>query len=112
MREAEMEEVHMRKAHLLEADMIIDCDACPVRGVRCSGCLVTALTALPLPSQRLHSPSVGTPGVGTPSDELALDADEQRSVRLFVEAGLIDRRYAGTLRARAEPAVWGARASG
>ena len=46
------------------------------------------------------------PEIGSPSVGLALDAAERRAVRAFVDAGLIDQRYAGSLRARGQPPTW------
>ena len=48
--------------------MLIDCDRCPVRGVACSGCLVSAL-------------------VETPRHEVALTPAEQRAIEVFGRAG-------------------------
>ncbi len=78
--------------------MILECSTCPVRGLRCEGCVVTALAAMPV---------AGSPGLG-----LALDGAEQRAVRAFVDAGLIERRYAGSLRARGQPEAWWSQVSG
>ena len=63
--------------------MIVTCDTCPVRGLRCDDCVVTALATI----------SVGPPG------ERPLDAKERRAVGLFVSAGLLDSGYAATLTA-------------
>ena len=78
--------------------MILECNTCPARGRRCEDCLVTALFAMPL---------VVPPGVGLP-----LDGAERGAVQAFVEAGLIDSRYAGSLRARGQPDGWWGQASG
>ena len=32
----------------VESPMVVDCDTCPVRGVRCDDCVVTALGHLPV----------------------------------------------------------------
>ena len=61
--------------------MIVTCATCPVRGLRCDDCVVTALATI----------SVGPPG------ERPLDAKERRAVGLFVSAGLLDSGYAATL---------------
>lgn len=64
--------------------MIVDCMTCPVRGLRCDGCVVTVLLALP-------------------SAELPLDAAERRAVSTFVGAGLASVETAAGLFARGEP---------
>ncbi len=64
--------------------MIVDCATCPVRGQRCEGCVVTVLLAHPLAPVQAGGP---------------LDAAERAAVEMFVDAGLVDRRHAETLRA-------------
>jgi len=64
--------------------MIVDCMACPVRGERCDGCVVTVLLE---------------PG----SAELPLDASERRAVSILVGAGLADVETTRGLFARREP---------
>ncbi|HRW17866.1 MAG TPA: hypothetical protein P5181_03370 [Dermatophilaceae bacterium] len=64
--------------------MIVECSSCPVRGLRCDDCVVTALDGL----------------AGMP-----LDAAEQHAVAAFVAAGLVDRHEAARLRAVGEPAA-------
>ncbi len=77
--------------------MLIDCAGCPVRGVHCDDCIVTALATI----------SVGapadSPAASTHSHAMLLDAAEQRAVDLFVRAGLIGRDRAATLRAVRAP---------
>jgi hypothetical protein len=73
----------------VENPMVVDCDTCPVRGVRCDDCVVTALGHLPV--------------VVLSEGELLLDAAEQRAVDRFVAAGLVTAEVAGTLVARREP---------
>jgi hypothetical protein len=73
----------------VENPMVMDCDTCPVRGVRCDDCVVTALGHLPV--------------VLLGDGELALDAGEQWAVDRFVAAGLVSAETAGTLVARREP---------
>lgn len=65
--------------------LVIDCDTCPVRHVRCDECVVTAL---------------GPPLARRDPDELPLDEAERRAVDVFVRAGLVDAGYAATLTAR------------
>ncbi len=78
-----------------EKPMVVDCDTCPVRHVRCDDCLVTALQSLPvvplLPLLRLAD------------GELVLDAAEQRAVARFVAAGLVSADEAASVTARREP---------
>lgn len=71
-----------------EPDMIVECATCPVAGQRCEDCVVTVLAGLPVLA------------VG---GELPLDAAERAAVGRFVDAGLLERGYAASLRARAEP---------
>ena len=73
----------------VESPMVVDCDTCPVRGVRCDDCVVTALGQLPV--------HVLTDG------ELPLDRAERRAVSRFVAAGLVTAGEAHTLVARREP---------
>lgn len=73
----------------VESPMVVDCDTCPVRGVRCDDCVVTALGQLPV--------HVLTDG------ELPLDRAERRAVGRFVAAGLVTADEANTLVARREP---------
>jgi hypothetical protein len=63
--------------------MIVTCATCPVRGLRCDDCVVTALATI----------GVGPPGVHP------LDPAERRAVGLFVAAGLVDGGYAASLTA-------------
>jgi hypothetical protein len=73
----------------VENPMVMDCDTCPVRGLRCDDCVVTALGHLPV--------------VVLTDGELALDAAEWRAVDRFVAAGLVSPDVAGSLVARREP---------
>jgi len=67
--------------------MIVECATCPVRGLRCDDCVVTALATI----------SLAPPG-GHP-----LDLAERRAVGLFVAAGLVDEGYAASLTAVLAP---------
>jgi hypothetical protein len=70
--------------------MQIDCETCPVKGLQCDECVVTALLTI-------------SPG------EVPLDAVELRAVSVFAGAGLITAEEAGSAVARVEPgdgAVW------
>ena len=75
-----------------EKPMVVDCDTCPVRHVRCDDCLVTALRSLPVVSQ-----------LRLADGELVLDVAEQRAVARFVAAGLVSDDEAATVTARREP---------
>ena len=73
----------------VENPMVVDCETCPVRGIRCDDCVVTALGHLPV--------------VVLSDGELPLDAAERRVVDRFVAAGLVAAEVAGTAVARREP---------
>ncbi len=64
--------------------LIVDCTTCPVRELRCSDCMVTALQQLPEPG-------------------LPLDPDERAAVTALVRAGLLGAGPASGVRARAVP---------
>ncbi|MEP7017186.1 MAG: hypothetical protein ABI899_04100 [Actinomycetota bacterium] len=64
--------------------MNVDCETCPVQGLRCEDCVITALFV---------------PG----SFELPLDAAESSAVAAFVRAGLVSVEASAGLRARREP---------
>ncbi len=68
--------------------MIVDCQSCPVRGVRCDGCMVTELYAV--------EPA-------TTAAAMDLDSSERAAVQVLLEAGLLARNAAMGLRARREP---------
>ena len=73
----------------VENPMVMDCDTCPVRGLRCDDCVVTALGHRPV--------------VVLTDGELSLDMAERRTVDRFVAAGLVSPDVAGTVVARREP---------
>ena len=79
----------------VENPMVMDCDTCPVRGLRCDDCVVTALGHLPV--------------VALSDGELLLDAAERRAVDRFVAAGLVSPEVADAVVARREP--WSRNAS-
>lgn len=102
-----------------ETPMVIDCETCPVRHVRCDDCMVTALgqtSSLPSASMVSLGTMVGLghrpPGPEMPGEidgyaaagdeELPLDAAERRAVGLFVRAGLVAPQEAAGLTARRE----------
>lgn len=66
--------------------VLVDCTTCPVRGVRCDDCMVTAMQ----------------PAADGSPDDLPLDRAERAAVAVFVAAGLVDAAEAATLRARRE----------
>ena len=72
--------------------MVVDCDTCPVRHVRCDDCLVTAFQSLPV-----------VPLLRLADGELPLDAAEHRAVSRFVAAGLVSADEAVGVTARLEP---------
>lgn len=76
-----------------ESPMVVECQTCPVQGVRCDDCVVTALGGLPVFVQ--HEPRH--------EDELPLDAAERRAVSRFVAAGLVRPEVAAATTARREP---------
>ncbi|WP_295696116.1 hypothetical protein [Lapillicoccus sp.] len=105
-----------------ETPMVIDCQTCPVRHVRCDDCIVTALgqtTSRPLMSLGRRPPDGH--GHEEPDDrdtyaayddeEMPLDAPERRAVGFFVRAGLVDPQHAAGLVAQRE-STDGARAVG
>lgn len=52
--------------------MLIDCDACAVRGLACGDCVVTVL-------------------LGAPPDGVELDAAERQALDALAEGGLVPR---------------------
>jgi hypothetical protein len=66
--------------------MLVDCQTCPVRDVRCGECMVTAL-------------------LEPVTAELPLDPAELAAVSTFVDAGLVSTTEASGLSVRREP--WG-----
>ena len=88
-----------------ETPMVIDCQTCPVRHVRCDDCIVTALAqSLPLVSlgRRLHDREERDDRevYAADDEEVPLDAAERRAVGFFVRAGLVDPQHAAGLTAR------------
>ncbi len=75
-----------------ETPMVVECDTCPVRHVRCDDCMVTALRALPV-----------VPLLRLADGDLDLDLAEQRAVARFVAAGLVSADEAAVATARREP---------
>lgn len=73
------------------APLTIDCATCPVQGVGCDGCMVTAL----------RSPVALEDPVG-PSD-LPLDRREREVVSRLVASGLVSADHANRARAVREP---------
>ncbi|HVL85951.1 MAG TPA: hypothetical protein VM367_16915 [Pseudonocardia sp.] len=77
-----------------EADVIVDCDRCEVRGAACGDCVVGVL--LGLPGVRAADP----PGEGAPGEQAAgpsgspvvhLDAPERRALDVLADQGLVPR---------------------
>ena len=78
-----------------EIPMVIDCQTCPVRHVRCDDCIVTALGPAPARPLIETAPRWG-------DDELPLDDAERQAIGIFVRAGLVDPEHAASLTARRE----------
>lgn len=55
--------------------MLIDCDACAVRGPACGDCVVTVL--------------LGVSPAGTPDGVLDLDGAEREAIAVLAESGLV-----------------------
>lgn len=69
--------------------MIIDCESCPVRGVRCPDCSVAAVFA--------------SVPVAVAEATLPLDAAERRAVAVLTAGGLVAPAEAAAAVARPEP---------
>ncbi len=72
--------------------MLIDCDACAVRGPACSDCVVSVLLAGPAVHASTHhhaGPAPGgDPGAGVPTPA-ELDAAEQAAIAVLAGCGLV-----------------------
>ncbi|HET7801747.1 MAG TPA: hypothetical protein VFL38_15090 [Humibacillus xanthopallidus] len=91
--------------------MLVDCNTCPVRHVRCADCMVTALTALPLaPRPVLAEAGAAPTPAPAPADggseaglagppRLALDRAERHAVSVLLGAGLVTVQEANAARA-------------
>jgi hypothetical protein len=79
--------------------MLVDCQTCPVREVRCADCMVTALGPAPGDHGRHLSiePAGEAPG-------LPLDRAERRAVSVLLGAGLVSAEVAHAARAVRDPA--------
>jgi hypothetical protein len=75
-----------------DTPMVVECDTCPVRHVRCDDCMVTALRSLPV-----------VPLLRLADGEMPLDPAEERAVARLVAAGLVSPDEAMTVTARHEP---------
>lgn len=64
--------------------MLIDCDACAVRGPACAGCMMSAMLDASAPLERL-------------------DPDERRAIEVFGRAGFDVQVMAGSPVRRAAP---------
>lgn len=96
---------------------LIGCAGCPVRGVRCDGCLVTAMAGIPLHiAEPRQEPGGGPPGhaVASPGGPVPVEvtypltAAEVATVGRFVAAGLVLPDDASGLRARRVRPAWDA----
>lgn len=72
--------------------MLVECRTCPVQGVACGGCMITAV---------LDPQSAGVEIEETP--ELPLDRAERQAVGRLVAAGLVPVATADQAHARREP---------
>ena len=83
--------------------MLVDCNTCPVRHVRCADCMVTALTAVPLAPRETPRPVLTEAGAGAGDAAapplLALDRAERRAVSVLLGAGLVSVEEANAARA-------------
>ena len=69
--------------------MLVDCDACMVRGTACSGCLISVV-------------------LDTPPTGVELDPEERRALRVLAAAGMVPELRL-VLGVRGEPPGGGAR---
>ncbi|MCK9894052.1 hypothetical protein [Frankia sp. AgB32] len=67
--------------------MLIDCDSCVVRGVRCAGCVVTVMFADAVP--RPAAAARGVDASGAPEAEPRWDAQELCALGVLADAGLL-----------------------
>ncbi|HYY10444.1 MAG TPA: hypothetical protein VE781_05865 [Kineosporiaceae bacterium] len=65
--------------------MLIDCDACAVRGPACGDCVVTVLLAGPA----VHAHTGGPPGAPEPATTAELDAAERAAIAVLADCGLV-----------------------
>ena len=79
------------------SSLLVECRACPVQGVACGGCMITAL----LDPQAAGVESTEA-GEGLTLD-LPLDRAERQAVGRLVAAGLVSVETANLARARQEP---------
>jgi predicted small lipoprotein YifL len=69
--------------------MVIDCDACAVRGPACSDCVVSVLLGGPPASGHEHSARVpGADRAGSP-EPVELDGAEQAALAVLAGCGLV-----------------------
>ena len=81
--------------------MLVDCNTCPVRHVRCADCMVTALMTVPHRRARdaASRPDRGGLPAATLRLGLALDRAERRAVSVLLGAGLVSVAEANAARA-------------
>jgi hypothetical protein len=100
--------------------MLVDCNTCPVRHVRCADCMVTALMTVPHAAHETPRPvltEAGATGAGGDAPVgLALDRAERHAVSVLLGAGLVSVAEANAARAvpsePAHPAATGTRHQG
>ncbi|WP_240474389.1 hypothetical protein [Intrasporangium chromatireducens] len=78
--------------------MLVDCQTCPVREVRCADCVVTALGGGPVRHGRHLSSEPAAEATGLP-----LDRAERRAVSALLAAGLVTPEVAHAARAQRDP---------
>ncbi|WP_404387206.1 hypothetical protein [Humibacillus xanthopallidus] len=80
--------------------MLVDCNTCPVRHVRCADCMVTALLTVPHPAHETPPPVLAEAvGAGDAPVGLALDRAERHAVSVLLGAGLVSVAEANAARA-------------
>ena len=80
--------------------MLVDCNTCPVRHVRCADCMVTALMTVPHPAHETPRPVLAEAGGGSDAPVgLALDRAERHAVSVLLGAGLVSVAEANAARA-------------
>ena len=96
--------------------MLVDCQTCPVRGVHCADCMVTALSALPIvraprpapaPAPNASHHPLPMPDTTDTTDDVVrtapLDRAERRAVSALLGAGLVTTATANAARAVLDP---------
>lgn len=69
--------------------MLIDCDACAVRGPACGDCVVSVLLSGPATSAGDRPPGPGVPAPPEPATTAELDAAERAAIAVLAGCGLV-----------------------